>query len=119
MLQDFVNWWRRLLGGSAAHVPAVVTLSRPAARAVRKVMRSQQLPDTNVLRIGAILREDGTVTYSMGFERGATFRDWVSHFHGVTVVVDQGEAKLIAGTVITFHTGDKEGFLFEHPRTRS
>ncbi|MEM6799475.1 MAG: iron-sulfur cluster assembly accessory protein [Planctomycetota bacterium] len=94
-----------------------VALTERAAVEVKRIMDSQEIGDSAVLRVGVTGGGCSGFSYALGFDDSFS-ADADSKFacHGVDVVVDKKSALYLDGTTIDFFDGiEKRGFTFENP----
>ena len=94
----------------------VITLTNVASDEIKKIIKSQKLAESAMLRVGA-KADNGKFSYVLDItEKPAQADDIVESDNGIAVVVARKSSFYLQGTVIDFKdmaTG--RGFLFRNP----
>ncbi len=95
--------------------PAPIALSDRAAREIRKIMSTRDIPEGFNLRVGVRGGGCSGMSYILGFdkmrEHDATF-----DVDGVTVYMDKRHGLYLMGVTVDYHDGlNARGFTFENP----
>jgi iron-sulfur cluster assembly protein len=94
-----------------------VMLTEKAAKKVKDILASQNLPDTTMLRVGVTAGGCSGFSYSLNFEQNfdAEKDDLIDQF-GIKVVIDKKSNLYIDGTYVDYYDGlEKQGFTFNNP----
>lgn len=92
-----------------------VSISKRAAKEIKLIMQSDEIPNDHRLRIG--VKEGGCSTggYTIGFDTKKE-SDLEYTIHGVQIYVDKKHVMYLMGMVVNYREdGDEWGFVFDNP----
>lgn len=98
--------------------PPVVLTDR-AAQQVQKIIREEEIPEHQQLRIAVKGGGCSGLSYALGFDES---NENDEHFttNGVDVIVDKRHILYLSGISVDFHDGlDARGFVFNNPNATS
>ncbi len=94
---------------------APIALSDSAAREIRKIMQTKQIPDGYGLRVGVKGGGCSGMSYVLGFDKEREF-DQAFDLAGIRVYVDKRHGLYLLGTTVDYHDGlNARGFTFDNP----
>jgi iron-sulfur cluster assembly protein len=94
-----------------------ITLTAKAVTEVRRLMSSNNIPETHGLRVSVKGGGCSGLSYVLGFDESPTEKDTVMAVEGMRVFVDPKSLFYISGTVLDFSDGlNGKGFVFNNPK---
>lgn len=95
--------------------PGPVALTDRAAKEIRNIMSSKNIPEGYHLRVGVKGGGCSGMTYILGFDRQRE-HDLEFNFEGITIYVDKRHGLYLMGTTVDYQDGlNARGFVFENP----
>ncbi len=95
--------------------PAPIALSDRAAREIRKIMSTRDIPEGFNLRVGVRGGGCSGMSYILGFDKMRE-HDTTFDVDGVTVYMDKRHGLYLMGVTVDYHDGlNARGFTFENP----
>ena len=97
-----------------------VVLTEKAATEIKRVIETQEVPESYFVRIGVAGGGCSGLSYSFGFaEEADPSKDIISEQHGLRVAVDRKSELYLDGTIVDFYEGlEKRGFEFKNPNSQ-
>lgn len=96
-----------------------ISLTSKAADEVRRLMTSNNIPDSHGLRVSVKGGGCSGLSYVMGFDEHPKETDRVMTIQGLRVFVDPKSLFYISGTVLDFSDGlNGKGFVFNNPQAQ-
>lgn len=96
-------------------LPAPIALSDRAAREIRKIMSTRDIPEGFNLRVGVRGGGCSGMSYILGFDKMRE-HDTTFDVDGVTVYMDKRHGLYLMGVTVDYHDGlNARGFIFENP----
>ena len=94
-----------------------ISLTAKAATEVRRLMSSNNIPETHGLRVSVKGGGCSGLSYVLGFDESPSEKDTVMQVEGLRVFVDPKSLFYISGTVLDFSDGlNGKGFVFNNPK---
>ena len=98
-------------------LPDEIQLTEKAAEEIRNIRASNNIKDSQGLRIGVKGGGCSGLSYVLAFDEHPTEKDHVLELHGIKVFVDQKSMFYLSGTVLDFSDGlNGRGFVFNNPQ---
>jgi len=92
-----------------------IRLSDRAAREIKKIMSTKNIPEGFSLRVGVRGGGCSGMSYVLGFDKKRE-HDTSFDVDGISVFMDKRHGLYLMGTVVDYHDGlDARGFTFENP----
>ncbi|MCC6398873.1 MAG: iron-sulfur cluster assembly accessory protein [Bacteroidetes bacterium] len=96
-----------------------ISLTSKAADEVRRLMTSNNIPESHGLRVSVKGGGCSGLSYVMGFDEHPKETDRVMTIQGLRVFVDPKSLFYISGTVLDFSDGlNGKGFVFNNPQAQ-
>ncbi|MBP1692074.1 MAG: iron-sulfur cluster assembly accessory protein [Bacteroidetes bacterium] len=96
-----------------------ISLTAKAADEVRRLMASNNIPESHGLRVSVKGGGCSGLSYVMGFDEHPKETDRVLNIQGLRVFVDPKSLFYISGTVLDFSDGlNGKGFVFNNPQAQ-
>jgi len=96
-----------------------ISLTSKAADEVRRLMSSNNIPESHGLRVSVKGGGCSGLSYVMGFDEHPKETDRVLNIQGLRVFVDPKSLFYISGTVLDFSDGlNGKGFVFNNPQAQ-
>lgn len=94
----------------------MIKLTQTAADQIKESAKTSEI-DTPRLRLAATRKDDGSIEYGMGFDDNTTESDKEYQINGITFVMSQNSAALLAGTEIDYVeiSPGQFNFIFVNP----
>ena len=100
-----------------ATLPDEIQLTEKAAAEIRNIKASNNIAESQGLRIGVKGGGCSGLSYVLAFDEHPTEKDYVLELHGLRVFVDQKSMFYLSGTVLDFSDGlNGRGFVFNNPQ---
>ena len=94
-----------------------ISLTAKAVAEVRRLMSSNNIPETHGLRVSVKGGGCSGLSYVLGFDESPSEKDTVMQVEGLRVFVDPKSLFHISGTVLDFSDGlNGKGFVFNNPK---
>ncbi|MEX0686284.1 MAG: iron-sulfur cluster assembly accessory protein [Balneolales bacterium] len=101
------------------HTRNAVNLTERAAVQVNRIIKEENIPQEQYLRIGVKGGGCAGMSYALGFDHKSD-QDEILVTQGIQVLVDKQHILYLSGIVVDFHDGlDARGFVFENPNASS
>ena len=92
-----------------------ILLSDRAAREIKKIMTTKQIPDGFGLRVGVRGGGCSGMSYILGFDKKRD-HDMAFDIEGIPVYMDKRHGLYLMGTTVDYHDGlQARGFTFNNP----
>ncbi|MEX0601318.1 MAG: iron-sulfur cluster assembly accessory protein [Rhodothermales bacterium] len=94
---------------------APIGLSERAAKEIKKIMSTKDIPEGFSLRVGVRGGGCSGMSYILGFDKRRE-QDTSFEIDGITVYMDKRHGLYLMGTTVDYHDGlNARGFTFENP----
>ncbi|HTX19948.1 MAG TPA: iron-sulfur cluster assembly accessory protein [Bacteroidota bacterium] len=98
-------------------LPDEIQLTEKAAAEIRNIKASNNIGESQGLRIGVKGGGCSGLSYVLAFDEHPGEKDHVLELHGLKVFVDQKSMFYLSGTVLDFSDGlNGRGFVFNNPQ---
>jgi iron-sulfur cluster assembly protein len=104
---------------TAPIVKSPIRLSEQAAREIRQIMNTKDIPEGYALRVGVKGGGCSGMSYILGFDKKRE-HDVEFEVEGITVYMDKRHGLYLMGVMIEYHDGlNARGFTFNNPNATS
>lgn len=94
---------------------APIALTEQAAKEIRKIIQTKDIPKGYGLRVGAEGGGCSGMSYQLGFDKKRE-HDQEFSVSGITIYMDKRHGMYLMNTTIDYHDGlDARGFTFDNP----
>ena len=119
MKEKFPEALSKRLDQVETEVTAPIRLTEQAAREIKKIIATKELPEGYALRVGVKGGGCSGMSYILGFDKQRE-HDVTFEVEGITVYMDKRHGLYLMDTTVGYHDGlQARGFVFENPNATS